>query len=82
MKYQSIAILIFFASVAAAVLAQNGGDESRAPGMLHYIPQFTGTNKLGDSNLFQAGRKLGVNTTTPQATLDVRHHSPALAFLA
>ena len=71
MKYKSIVILIFFASVSATVLAQNGDEESRAPGTLHYIPQFTGTNKLGDSNIFQAGRKLGVNTTTPQATLDV-----------
>jgi hypothetical protein len=71
MKCKSVAILIYTAFVAATVLGQSGDDEARGPGTIHYIPQFTGTNTLGDSNLFQAGRTLGVNTTTPHATLDV-----------
>ena len=71
MKCKSIAILILSLSVEATVLAQNADDESRGPGTPHYIAQFTGTNTLGDSNLFQAGHTLGVNTTTPHATLDV-----------
>jgi hypothetical protein len=36
-----------------------------------YIPQFTGAHELGNSNIFQRGSDLGVNTTNPQATLDV-----------
>jgi len=70
MKYQSIAILIFCASVAATVWAQSGDDKIDG-GTPHFIAQFTGKHELGDSNIFQEGRNLGVNTTTPLATLDV-----------
>jgi hypothetical protein len=74
-KYKSIAILILSVSVAATASAQtpsqNGEDEITGAGTPTFIPKFTGTHKLGNSNIFQAGRKIGVNTTSPQATLDV-----------
>jgi hypothetical protein len=37
-----------------------------------YIPQFVGTQILGNSNIFQSGHHVGVNTTNPEATLDVK----------
>ena len=71
MKYKSIAILIFFVSLAATVLAQSGDEEITAAGTPTFIPQFVGKHRLGNSNIFQAGNSVGVNTTSPQATLDV-----------
>ena len=71
MKYRSIAILIFCASVAATVSAQSGDDEIGGAGIPNFIPEFTGKHELADSNIFRAGAKIGVNTTSPQATLDV-----------
>jgi hypothetical protein len=73
-KYKSIAILILSVSVAATARAQTSSqseDEITGAGTPTFIPRFTGTHKVGNSNIFQAGRKIGVNTTSPQATLDV-----------
>lgn len=72
MKCKSIAILIFCASVPATVLAQRGDDEIGGAGTANFIPRFTSAHKLEDSNIFQAGSNVGVNTTSPQATLDVQ----------
>ena len=45
-------------------------------GTLDYLPIWTGTNSVGNSILFQSGTggsaKIGINTTTPAATLDVK----------
>ncbi len=35
------------------------------------IPQFTGTNTIGNSEIVQVGSDIGVNEATPAATLDV-----------
>jgi len=40
-------------------------------GTPHFIPLWTGTSTLGNSIVFQAGDRVGVRTTSPQATLDV-----------
>jgi hypothetical protein len=71
MTYKSIAILIFCASAAATVWAQRGDDKIDGTGTPHFIARFTGNHELEDSNIFQDGPNLGVNTTTPEATLDV-----------
>ena len=53
--------LIFCSFVATAASAQISGGGT--PG---YIPQFTGTQQLGNSNIFQAPNgELGIGTTTP-----------------
>ncbi|HET9407502.1 MAG TPA: hypothetical protein VFO39_09715 [Candidatus Sulfotelmatobacter sp.] len=41
-------------------------------GTLNFIPIFTGASTLGNSALFQTGGKVGINTLTPGATLDVK----------
>ena len=59
--------------VALAVTdsAEAQGMPFSGTGTPNYIPQFTGTHTLGNSNIFQVGSDLGVNTRFPQATLDV-----------
>jgi hypothetical protein len=45
-------------------------------GTLNFLPLWTGTTTIGNSVVFQSGTgstaKLGINTTTPGATLDVK----------
>ena len=72
MKYKSIAILIVCVSLAGTILAQSGDEEIGGSGTPTFIPQFVGQHRLGNSNIFQAGSNVGVNTTNPQATLDVK----------
>jgi hypothetical protein len=57
MKYHSIAILIFCASVAATVWAQSGDDKIGVTGTPHFIAEFTGNHELGDSNIRGYGLK-------------------------
>jgi len=40
-------------------------------GTPHFIPIWTSSSTLGSSIVFQAGNRVGVRTTSPQATLDV-----------
>ena len=68
MKYKNIAILIFCASLAAAASAQEEIGDAGTP---NFIPRFTGKHRLANSNIFEVGGDIGVNTTNPQATLDV-----------
>jgi hypothetical protein len=41
-------------------------------GTTNFIPKWTGSTTLGNSILFQTGGKVGIGTTTPAATLDVK----------
>lgn len=69
MRYARARSLIFCVFLTATTLSQ--ADEISGYGTPGYIPHFTGTQRLANSNIFQAGAELGVNTTSPQATLDV-----------
>jgi hypothetical protein len=81
MKYKSVAILIVCMSLAGTILAQSGDEEIAGTGTPTFIPQFVGKHRLGNSNIFQAGSDVGVNTTNPQATLDVESNG-TLGILA
>jgi len=41
-------------------------------GTLNFLPIWTGASTLGNSALFQTGGKVGIGTTAPAATLDVK----------
>jgi trimeric autotransporter adhesin len=41
-------------------------------GTLNFLPIWTGASTLGNSVLFQTGGKVGINTTAPTTTLDVK----------
>jgi hypothetical protein len=45
--------------------------KANASGTTNYVPKFTGTNSLGDSQLFDNGTNVGIGTNLPQATLQV-----------
>jgi hypothetical protein len=40
-------------------------------GTTNFIPKWTGSTTLGNSNIFQTGGTVGIRTTSPAATLDV-----------
>jgi hypothetical protein len=41
-------------------------------GTLNFLPIWTGTTTIGSSTMFEKGGKLGLGTTTPATTLDVK----------
>lgn len=62
------------ASTAAAAVPPPAG--ITGSGTANYLPLWTGTTALGDSVIFQTGSgstaRIGINTSTPSSTLDVR----------
>ena len=46
-------------------------DDIVGVGKTNYIPLFTGSHKIGNSNIFQTGGNVGIGTTTPDSTLRV-----------
>jgi hypothetical protein len=44
---------------------------ANATGTVNQIPRFNGTNSLGNSNIYSDSVHVGINTSTPNATLDV-----------
>jgi hypothetical protein len=73
MTLRSVLLSLLLASVP---VAQASADEIEGRGTPGFVAQFTGSHAIANSNVFQAGSKLGVNTSSPQATLDVE--SPEL----
>ena len=72
MKYKSIAILIFCASVTPTAFAQSGSEEIGGAGTPNFIARFTGTHKVGNSNIFQSlDGNVGIGTTAPLTRLHV-----------
>jgi len=47
------------------------GQNITGSGAKGYVPKFTGTETVTNSRIFQNGTGVGINTTTPAATLDV-----------
>jgi hypothetical protein len=74
-KYKCVALLMFCLAIAVTSSAQTSDEKAIAEvsgtGTPGFIPQFINKNKLANSNMFQAGKDIGVNTTSPQATMDV-----------
>jgi hypothetical protein len=58
--------------------AINSGDTAamlnpypRGSGTVNYVPKFTGTRTLANSQIFDNGTKIGIGTTSPDGKLDV-----------
>jgi hypothetical protein len=60
----AVAVLCFASTLASAQITGSG-----ATG---YIAKFNGTTNIVDSRIFQDSTGVGINTTSPAATLDVR----------
>jgi len=66
----STAIVMFCVSLAGAASAQTDS-AILGSGTPNFIPRFSGTHRISNSTIFQAGANVGVGTTSPQATLHV-----------
>jgi len=65
--------------LAPAVSGSSAKDDALPPanitgsGTANFVPVFTGTTTIGNSKMYEtAGGNVGINTTTPAATLDVK----------
>jgi hypothetical protein len=58
--------------IAAQAITPNAATAvTTTGGISGYLPKFTGATTVADSTIFQSGSFLGLNLTTPLATLDV-----------
>jgi hypothetical protein len=77
-KLQQIVVLVVACILTGAAGAQvtDTGAPVTSSGTINFIPKWTGTTTLGNSVLFQSGTgstaKIGINTTAPASTLDVK----------
>jgi hypothetical protein len=70
----SVALALAQTSTNTASTASTAGTSTPVifgHGTPNFIPIWTGGSTLGNSIVFQAGPRIGVRTTSPQATLDV-----------
>ena len=74
----NVGVVIGLALCSVSLLrasAQIGGG-----GTTNYIPLWTSSVDLGNSNIYQSGIKLGIGTVNPQGALDVRDTSDFFAI--
>jgi hypothetical protein len=71
-EFRNTASLIFCAFLVATTSAQ--AEEIGGGGTAGYIPQFIGTQRIGNSNVFQASNgNVGINTTDPEYKFIVKN---------
>lgn len=71
MKCISIAIATLFVALASTASAQDS-EEIGGGGTPGFIPQFTGTHKIGNSNIFQSSNgNIGIGWPTPNYPLQI-----------
>jgi hypothetical protein len=69
-KIVSAAAVCLFTALSARAQSTRV-DDIVGVGTPNYIPSFTGSHKIGNSNVFQTGGNVGIGTTTPDSTLRV-----------
>jgi len=65
-------------SVASASFAQTASFTTAVTGTTNYISKFTGTNTLGNSQIFDNGTNVGIGTTSPSTKLDLVGSDPGI----
>jgi len=77
-----IAIAFAFASCFITTLSAFGQkvDDIEGAGTTNYVPLFTGTHRIGNSNIFQTGGAVGIGTAAPHGVLNVQE-TPANNFV-
>lgn len=60
-----IALAVALCLIAAVSAFAQKVDDIVGVGTTNYIPLFTGSHRIGNSNIFQNGGKIGIGTTTP-----------------
>ncbi len=61
-----------FAADATSAAATTASSVTTTGGTSGYVPEFTGANTIADSPIFVSGANVGIGTTTPTTTLDVK----------
>jgi len=77
MKNRCIAVLTMGLLTAVAAFAQSTRiDEIEGAGTPGYVPVFTGSHKIGNSNIFEFNGNIGIGSTLPPVPLYVYSTSP------
>jgi hypothetical protein len=65
-----------------AEMAGTGGSAIAGTGTTNYLPKFTGTTTIGNSQVFDNGTNVGIGSTSPVSGLEIRRpgNSSHLAF--
>ena len=73
MKVTNLVVTIVLAFAASTALGQVSDDnEIHGSGTARFIPQFTGSHRLGNSLIFQSAKAhIGIGTTTPNGKFTV-----------
>jgi hypothetical protein len=73
MKFKIVSAVAVCLFTALSALAQNTRvDDIEGVGTPNFIPIFTGSHKIGNSNIFQTGGAIGIGTTAPHGVLNVQ----------
>ena len=74
----AVAVCLFAALSAFAQTTRI--DDIEGAGTTNYVPLFTGSHKIGNSNIFQTNGAIGIGTTAPHGVLNVQE-TPANNFV-
>lgn len=66
-----VAVATSSLNVASASFASTSSFTTAVSGTTNYVPKFTGTNTLGNSQIFDNGTNVGIGTTSPSYKLDL-----------
>lgn len=78
-KIASAVAVCLFAALSA--FAQNTRvDDIEGAGTTNFVPVFTGSHRIGNSNIFESGGAVGIGTTAPHGVLNVQE-TPANSFV-
>jgi hypothetical protein len=75
--YPSLTELSYVKGVTSSIQTQLNGKQSTltnpvtGTGTTNYLPKFTGATTIGNSQVFDNGTNVGINTATPATTLEV-----------
>ena len=61
---KTLGLLVILVAMAATALGQ-AGPPVFGSGTTNFVPVFTGSHRLGTSNIFQSGSSIGIGTTSP-----------------
>jgi hypothetical protein len=70
MKSRTLVCITAITLLAALGVPSRLAAQITGSGTTNFIPKWTGSTTLGNSNIFQTGVKVGIRTTSPAATLD------------
>jgi hypothetical protein len=79
-------LLVDTAAIATRARVQKavdslGAGKTNGSGTVNYVPKWTATSTLGNSQIFDNGTRIGIGTSSPAARLDIRGTSNQSIYL-